>query len=50
MQEGSRRVERLSYLMDENNGRYLTEGKKEMRSPGKCEEENLCQIEEGALA
>ena len=36
-QEGSRIVERLSHLMDGNNGRCLPDGRKEMQRPGKIE-------------
>ena len=35
--EGSRRVERLSRLMDKNNGRCLLDGRKEMQRSGKIE-------------
>ena len=35
--EGSRRVERLSHLVDGNNRRCLLDGRKGMRSPGKIE-------------
>ena len=32
--EGSSRVERFSHLVDENNGRCLPDGRKEMQNPG----------------
>ena len=35
--EESRRVERLSHLVDGNNRRCLPDGKKGMRSPGEIE-------------
>ena len=35
--EGSRRVERLSHLMDLNNGRCLPDGRKGMKRPGEIE-------------
>ena len=37
MPEASGRIERLSHLMDGNNGRCLPDGRKEMQSPGKIE-------------
>ena len=37
MQEGSRRVERLSHFVDGNNGRCLPDGRKEMRIAGEIE-------------
>ena len=36
--EGSRRVERLSHLVYENNGRCLPDGRKRMQSPGEIED------------
>ena len=50
MPEGSRRVERLSHIMNGNNRRCLPDGRKGMQSPGNIEEENPCQSKEGALA
>ena len=35
--EGSRRVERLSHLVDGNNRRYLSDGRNGMRRPGEIE-------------
>ena len=35
--EGSRRVERLSHLLDGNKGRCLPDGRKGMQNPGEFE-------------
>ena len=34
----TRRVERLSHFVDENNRRYLPDGRKGMQSPGEIED------------
>ena len=36
--EGSRRVERLSYLVDGNNRKCLPDGRKGMQCPGEIED------------
>ena len=45
--EGSRRVERLSHLVNGNNGRCLPDGRKGMRRSGKIENVKKCMPERG---